>query len=81
MKVYIENANNGLSTTDAFSNSEELLGTTMVTPSSEYAAGFITATNFEENSGAYGVTSTKALEPGAYLLTFASLPGGGTMKI
>jgi hypothetical protein len=80
MKVYIENANNGLSSTDAFSNSEELKGTTMVTPSSEFAAGFITATNFEVNSGAYGVTG-KYLNPGEYLLSFASLPGGGTMKI
>jgi len=80
MKMYIENANNGMVVTDAFSNAEELLGTTMVTPSSEYAAGFITATNFDVNSGAYAVVG-KDLQVGEYILTFASLPGGGTMKI
>ena len=80
MKVYLEDlaAVTG-PTTDAFSNSEQLKGNVLVNVATNAGPGVLMVSKFESGIS-YGVTN-EGLNGSQYLITFASLPGGGGAKI
>ena len=81
MKVYLERLDPLTDpTTDAFSNSEQLKANTQVLASNEINPGTVMTSKFEGGSS-YEIEAGAFHLSGGYLFTFASLPGGGEMKI
>lgn len=80
MKFYVETVDNVAPTSDAFSNAEQLLGSTMIFPSTDVTLGRIDAQKFEDGKSYNAAGGLLAAAPNGYLLAIAALPGGGGYK-